>query len=109
MDDLDQAAVRAYYARGEERDRLRIDAYGMLEFERTTEIIARHLPAAPAMIADVGGGPGRYALWLTEQGYQVEHRDLMELHVEQLRQEAGHPLRLRTKVADARSLDLADA
>jgi hypothetical protein len=31
----------------------------------------------PAVVADIGGGPGRYALWLASLGYQVEHRDLM--------------------------------
>jgi hypothetical protein len=31
------------------------------------------------MVADIGGGPGRYALWLASLGYQVEHRDLVPL------------------------------
>jgi hypothetical protein len=42
------------------------------------------LPPPPAVIADIAGGPGRYALWLASLGYQVEHRDLMPLHVTQL-------------------------
>ena len=52
------AAVRAYYALGGERDRL-AGPLGTIEFERTKEIIARHLPSAPARISDIGGGPGR--------------------------------------------------
>ena len=81
--EADDAALRAYYERGIERERLS-DGRGDLEFTWTTEIVLRRLPAAPAVVADIGGGPGRYALWLASLGYQVEHRDLMPLHVEQL-------------------------
>jgi hypothetical protein len=89
--EADDAALRAYYERGMERERLS-DGRGDLEFTRTTEIVLRRLPAAPAMVADIGGGPGRYALWLASLGYQVEHRDLVPLHVEQLMADAaGEP------------------
>src|ERR1700722_7331166 len=84
----EEAAVRAYYERAGERDRLS-DGRGQLEFVRTTEIVARRLPPPPAVIADIGGGPGRYALWLASLGYQVEHRDLMPLHVGQLEADAA--------------------
>ena len=55
------ATLRAYYERGMERERLS-DGRGDLQFTRTTEIVLRRLPAAPAVVADIGGGPGRYAL-----------------------------------------------
>jgi SAM-dependent methyltransferase len=100
-------AMRAYYARGEERARLQ-DGHGRLEFERTTEILARHLPAPPARLADIGGGPGRYALWLAERGYEIEHRDLIELHVEQLSASLTSEHRVSTAVGDARELALPD-
>lgn len=64
-DDLD--ALRSYYGRGEERERLS-RACGALEFERTKELIMRFLPPAPAVVADIGGGPGGYALWLATLG-----------------------------------------
>jgi SAM-dependent methyltransferase len=105
---VDEAAIRAYYDRGEERDRLS-DGAGLLEFLRTTEILARRLPPAPAVIADIGGGPGRYALWLASLGYQVEHRDLMPLHVSQLAADAAGMPGIRTAIGDARQLDLPDA
>lgn len=108
MDGVDEAALRAHYERGEERSRL-ASGGGLLEFARTTEIILRRLPAAPALVADIGGGPGRYALWLAGLGYRVEHRDLMPLHVRQLRADADGLSGLRTQVGDARELDLADA
>ncbi len=63
------------------------------------------------MVADIGGGPGRYALWLADLGYRVLHRDLVPLHVEQVTSAAAAPDRLSVEsaVGDARDLDLADA
>jgi SAM-dependent methyltransferase len=102
----EDAEMRAYYAQGRERDRLD-DPKGVVEFERTKEILQRQLPAAAAVIADIGGGPGRYALWLAELGYTVEHRDLMRLHVEQLQKSSG--AMVHTEVGDARDLNLPDS
>ena len=106
--DAEEAAVRAYYERGVERDRLS-EGSGPLEFIRTIEILARRLPPGPAVIADIGGGPGRYALWLASLGYQVEHRDLMPLHVSQLQADAAGVAGIRAAIGDARTLDLPDA
>jgi SAM-dependent methyltransferase len=99
--------LHAHYEQGEEVDRLN-EPFGQVEFLRTTEVLSEHLPLAPAVVADVGGGPGRYALWLAGLGYDVHHRDLVPLHVEQLRGTDGGD-RVDSAVADARALDLADA
>jgi hypothetical protein len=64
-EDRNLAAMRTYYERGEEEARLAVSAAGLLEFERTKEIVLRHLPSPPAVVADIGGGPGRYTHWLT--------------------------------------------
>jgi SAM-dependent methyltransferase len=104
----DDAALHAYYERGLERERLS-DGRGDLEFTRTTEIVLRRLPAAPAVVADIGGGPGRYALWLASLGYQVEHRDLVPLHVEQLTADAAGVPGIHTAVGNALDLALPDA
>ncbi|MGH3226795.1 MAG: class I SAM-dependent methyltransferase [Streptosporangiaceae bacterium] len=108
MEDGHEAELREHYERGEEADRLD-QRVGRLEFVRTTEIVLRRLPPAPALIADIGGGPGRYALWLGELGYRVEHRDLMPLHVRQVQDAALGASWLHTAVGDARDLDLSDA
>ncbi len=101
--------MHEYYELGKEADRLSSSGAGRLEFERTQEIVQRHLPPPPATIADIGGGPGRYALWLAGLGYRVLHRDLVPLHVEQVRSTAGPGSFIDTAIGDARSLDLEDA
>jgi SAM-dependent methyltransferase len=99
-------ALQAYYDLGDERDRLST-AHGILEFERTKEIVLRHLPDPPSIVADIGGGPGRYAAWLAGRGHRVEHRDLMTMHVDQVRADVD-PSQINAAVADARDLDLGD-
>ncbi len=107
--DTERSAMRAYYERGEEADRLIRSGKGRLEFERTKEILLRALPAPPATVADIGGGPGQYTLWLAGLGYRVVHRDLVQLHVDQVRDLAGRGLAVDSAVGDAVSLDLSDA
>ena len=102
----DDAQMRAYYKQGKERDRL-AGSKGVLEFERTKEILQRRMPPSPAGVADIGGGPGHYALWLAELGYTVQHRDLMELHVHHLQGFANPSI--QTAAGDARHLDLPDS
>jgi non-ribosomal peptide synthetase component F/SAM-dependent methyltransferase len=106
-DDL-KRRLTEFYTLGEEENRLADSGHGRLEFERTKEIVLRHLPPPPAVIADIGGGPGRYALWLAGLGYRVVHRDIVPLHVEQLRSAVGPGGAVESEVGDARSLDLAD-
>ena len=64
---------RSRRIRGIEADeRARLEQHaGQLEFYRTKEIIARHLPKKAAVILDLGGGPGRYATWLATLGHHL--------------------------------------
>lgn len=101
--------VHDHYDQGLEIDRL-AEPFGTVEFERTKEIVERHLPPAPAVVADIGGGPGPYSLWLAERGYRVAHRDLVPLHVEQVEARAAEAgVTIDAAVGDARDIDLADA
>ncbi len=102
----ERRAVHEYYELGLELARLDSGA-GLLEFERTKEIVGRHLPGAPSVVADIGGGPGRYALWLAGLGHTVRHRDVVPIHVEQLSGAAGRG-DIETAVGDATELDLDD-
>jgi SAM-dependent methyltransferase len=97
-------AMGAYYDLGAERDRLSAGP-GRVERARTEEVLRRWLPAAPARILDVGGGPGTYVPWLTGLGYEVHLVDPVPLHVDQARAAGAASAR----VGDARKLDEADA
>ena len=107
----DAQALATYYALGLERDRLASGA-GALELARTQAVLERVLPAPPAIVADVGGGPGRYAILLAERGHRVHLVDPVPLHIEQARAAAlerpGVTL-AGADVGDARSLSLPDA
>jgi ubiquinone/menaquinone biosynthesis C-methylase UbiE len=105
---LDRDIAR-YYALGHERDRLR-ELGGWLEFVRTEELLSRFLPSAPAIVVDIGGGAGVYALPLAAAGYEVHLLDPVELHVEQaLAQAREQQVRFASaRVGDARRLPYAD-
>jgi ubiquinone/menaquinone biosynthesis C-methylase UbiE len=103
--------VMAFYNEGKEASRL-LQGLGRMEFARMQEILPRYLPPPPAVIADVGGGPGAYACWLAESGYAVHLVDPVPLHVEQAEQASGrqpeHPL-ASCRIGDARGLPLPDS
>src|SRR5262245_58404620 len=107
----DAEAVAAYYALGLERDRL-ASGPGALELARALALLDRAARPPPAVVADVGGGPGRYAFWLAERGYRVHLIDPVPLHVEQARAAARDrpgAAFISAEVGDARSLRLPDA
>src|SRR5215470_19863855 len=82
-------AIESHYGIGDERSRLFPGGTPSLEFVRSMELLDRLLPAPPARLLDVGGGPGTYAAPLARRGYQVHVVDPVPLHVEQARQAAG--------------------
>jgi SAM-dependent methyltransferase len=104
------AELAAHYAAAPEEPRLTQDT-GPLELARTCEVIGRYFPPPPAMVLDVGGGPGAYACRLARQGYTVHLVDAVPLHVEQARaasaRQPDHPLAGAT-VGDARRLQHPD-
>src|SRR4051794_3511662 len=105
-----QEEAERHYTTGDEQHRFS-SAGGQLEFTRTQELLQRYLPPPPAVILDVGGGPGAYALWLAGLGYEVHLIDILPLHVEQALRasEASSQARLAGAiVGDARQLVAAD-
>src|SRR5256885_14842867 len=106
--------IESHYLQRREAER-RTGPIGDRERLRTRAFLARHLPAAPAVIYDIGGAAGVYAFPLAKQGHQVHLIDPVDLHLEQARSYAaatGVRLASVTK-GDARALDppsgIADA
>lgn len=77
--DRDEAAVRALYDNYDEASRL-LGGLGQVEFVRTCEIVARYLPPPPAVVFDIGGGPGHYLRWLLAEGYEAHLLDPVPIH-----------------------------
>ncbi len=102
--------IEQHYESVLEEKRLASGPY-QLEKARTELLLARYLPAPPAVVLDVGGGPGVYALWLSAQGYQVHLIDPVPLHVEQALEASSkcpdHPI-ASVSVGDARRLEHPD-
>lgn len=72
----------AIYTAGDEAGRLGRPS-DIVEWRRSLEVIESVLPGPGALVADVGGGPGRYARHLAERGYRVMLVDLVPAHVAQ--------------------------
>src|SRR5262249_62051665 len=82
-------AIESHYGIGDERSRLFPGGTPSLEFVRSMELLDRLLPAPPARLLDVGGGPGTYAAPLARRGYQGQLVDPVRLHGAQARQVSG--------------------
>jgi ubiquinone/menaquinone biosynthesis C-methylase UbiE len=95
----------AYYAGQDEGQRLFRFAHNRLELLRTRELLLRQLPLPPAVVLDVGGGPGVHAAWLAGRGYRVHLVDVVPGHV---RAAAEHGP-MTAEVGDARRLTQSDA
>ncbi|MDA1036320.1 MAG: class I SAM-dependent methyltransferase, partial [Chloroflexi bacterium] len=101
--------ISAYYARGEERER--VSTEHALEGVRTRDILDRFLTPLPAVVLDIGGGAGAYAIPLVEKGYKVHLVDPVAMHVRQAAEAAtasGVSL-ASAVVGDARRLAFPDA
>lgn len=97
--------IRWYYAEEhDEWDRLETDV-GAYEWATTTRRLAEFLPPPPAWVLDLGGGPGRYAIWLAQSGYQVSLADICPNLVEEARGRGAQAgVSFEARVADATDL-----
>ena len=101
--------IADFYQRTPEEARLQQGPF-QLEEARTRELIQRFAPPPPAIVADVGGAAGAYALWLAEAGYTVYLVDAaprLVAEAERRSLAARRPL-ASCRVGDARALELPD-
>ena len=73
--EVDCAEVARYYDEKTEHEWERMDRH-RTEFAVTLRALGQYLPPPPARLLDCGGGPGRYAVELARQGYEVTLFDL---------------------------------
>lgn len=108
MPELD-LTIAEYYHRAPEEARLEQGPF-LLEALRTREVISRYAQRPPAMVLDVGGAAGAYALWLADAGYTVHLVDpVPRLVAEAQRRSDARPRPLAScRVGDARGLDFPD-
>jgi len=80
-------AITEFYTDHAEDSRLQL-GLGPLEFERNKLLIGRHLQTQRLAIADVGGGTGHYAAWLSALGHRVALIDPVPKHIDQAKRKA---------------------
>lgn len=83
--------IEAYYDANAQKEWERFDRH-KLEFAITKRALAGFLPppapGTPCRILDCGGGPGRYAIHLAQQGYAVTLLDLSQANLDLARRKA---------------------
>jgi 2-polyprenyl-3-methyl-5-hydroxy-6-metoxy-1,4-benzoquinol methylase len=81
------ACVESLYDSSPQREWERLERH-RTEFAVSLRALQDYLPPPPAQIVDIGGGPGRYAIALTQQGYTVTLVDLSRANLALARQKA---------------------
>ena len=98
--------VVGFYTDHPDEERL-LHGWGLLEFERSKEIVLRHLPGAGQTVLDIGGGTGIYSEWLAGLGHDAHLIDITPSHIGFAR---GNRERIASaEIGDARQLAWADA
>lgn len=104
--EIPREIIQHYEEDYDEAERLFSGGWGQIEWLRTKELIRRCIPEPPARIVDIGGGPGVYADWLTDLGYEVHLIDPVAKHIDQARERSADIA--VAELGDARSLDYPD-
>lgn len=100
--------VNDFYTRSSEEDRLTM-GLGPLEFERNRLLIGRFLPKGTGVIADIGGGTGKYSEWLAGLGHDVWLVDPVKKHILQAQKRSDRAARkFHVILGEGRSLDFPD-
>src|SRR5512136_2362422 len=77
------------------------------EFAVTLRAMHEYLPSPPARVLDCGGGPGRYAIELARQGYDVTLFDLSAGNLALAREKADEAGVMLAGVEQGTALDLS--
>jgi 2-polyprenyl-3-methyl-5-hydroxy-6-metoxy-1,4-benzoquinol methylase len=80
--------VQTFYDQSVQTEWERLDRHPV-EFAVTMRVLQQHLPPPPARILDLGSGPGRYAIALSQLGYQVSLADLSPANIAFAKQKAA--------------------
>jgi len=98
--------VEQYYDEFARREWERLERHPM-ELALTMRALADHLPSPPAAALDAGGGPGRYAIELARQGYDVTLVDLSRGCLDLAREKAAEAGVELTGYVHGNALDLS--
>jgi len=100
--------IKFFYSRASEETRLD-KGMGIFEFERTKSLIDRYLVTKSARIVDVGGGTGKYAEWLSNNGHTVFLVDPVPKHIERAKRRANTlKNKFHVRLGEARNLGFPD-
>ena len=100
---MDTEIIREHYNNNLADEWARID--NRPEFLMTCRMLNRHIKPGDKVL-DIGGGPGRYSLYLAEKGCDVTLYDLSEANTNHAAEKAAERgLQLRTITGDARIAD----
>jgi S-adenosylmethionine-dependent methyltransferase len=98
--------VEDYYDQNVQEEWDRLDRH-KIEFQVTMRVLTEFLPAAPAKLIDIGGGPGRYAITLAQQGYRVTLVDLSNGNLELAKEKSAEAGMNLDAFVHANALDLS--
>jgi len=76
----DKNTIISYCNKRVHKEWNRLKRYRM-EFDVTKKIFSNYFFQPPADICDIGGGPGRYSFYLSEQGYNVTLVDIAKANI----------------------------
>ena len=99
-------AIKALYRSDPEREWQRSKRH-RTEFAVTKRALIDYLPPPPARILDCGGGPGHYAIFLTQQGYRVTLFDLSPALLDLAQEKAAESGVSLDKVEQGTAVDLS--
>jgi ubiquinone/menaquinone biosynthesis C-methylase UbiE len=83
MSDSCERVIR-YYSSDPAKEWARLESLdtGPIEFELTTRRLREHL-LPESRVLDIGGGPGRYTIWLAKEGHRVVLGDFVPALIEE--------------------------